>query len=216
LLTLSGRSCGGPALNLAATPGRNAGGEGRSGRRLVLFLTGLAVFLLLVLLIRVWVLEPFQIASASMEPALSAPARDHPGDTILVNRLAYLFGRPARWEVVVFQPVDDPPAGASDSRPNLVKRLVGLPGETVEIEGGEIHVNGRLVPRPSALSKLHYFKSGVYGIQGVRLGPDEYFLLGDNSYPSVDSRRFGPVPGKNVLGRAVWIVWPPSRAGWIR
>ena len=168
-------------------------------------------------MVRIWILEPFQIASASMEPALIAPAldRSHPGDTILVNRLSYLFGSPSRWEVVVFRPVEELDPGVEDSRPNLVKRVVGLPGETVEIEDGEIHVNGHVVPRPSGLPKIRYSRSGVYGVEAFHLGPDQYFCLGDNSYPSIDSRRFGPVPARNLVGRAIWIVWPPRRAGWI-
>jgi signal peptidase I len=197
-----------PAASPVSAPPR------RAARRAVLLLSGLSLGLLGLLALGGWVLTPFRVATASMEPALRGDLPGRPGDTILVNRLAYLCSGPSRWEVVAFRPVE---AEAPKSQAaSIVKRVVGLPGETVEIRDGDLLVDGRPVPRPRALEPVHYVRSGSFGSGPVVLGPEEYFVLGDNSYPSIDSRRFGPLPRVNLIGKAVWIIAPLERAGPIR
>jgi signal peptidase I len=183
-------------------------------RRLIAVLASVAAFMALLLVVRAYALTPFRIPTSSMEPTLLGESAQHPGDTILVNRLAYLGAGPARWEVVAFRAVEKP--GTSDKEPPaIVKRVVGLPGEKIEISGGEVYVNDQLAAKPAGLRDVHYIASGSFGWRTVELGPDEYFVLGDNSYLSQDSRSFGPLPRKNIFGRVIWVFLPWARMGWV-
>jgi signal peptidase I len=191
-------------------------------RRLVTVLSALAFFLALLLFVRTWVLIPFRIPTSSMEPALLGQKGDRPGDTIIVNRLAYLFSDPARWDIVAFRPAPGDGGGEgaagrkSEGDSNMVKRVVGLPGETVRVQDGWVLIDGRPLPRIPSLASIRYVAAGEHGASpstSVKLGPEEYFVLGDNSYLSHDSRRFGPLPRTNIFGRVEWIVLPPSRFG---
>ena len=188
---------------------------GPTPRRLIAVLSSVAAFMALLLVIRAHALTPFRIPTASMEPTLLGESPQHPGDTILVNRLAYRGAGPGRWEVVAFRAVEKPHADGKEP-PAIVKRVVGLPGEKIEISGGEVYVNDQLAAKPASLRDVQYLASGSFGWKSVELGPDEYFVLGDNSYLSQDSRSFGPLPRKNIFGRVIWVFWPWARMGWVR
>ncbi len=152
--------------------------------------------LVIALLIRYFVVEGYYIPSSSMEPTLV------PGERVLVAKFYYRFTEPQRGDIVVFRyPID--------SRRNLIKRLVGLPGETIEIKDGLVWVNGASLQ--GDLFRRTYYDVGYYG-QGQHVVPqDSYFVLGDNSENSDDSRFWGYVPRKNILGRAFLVYWPPHR-----
>ncbi|MFL5331429.1 MAG: signal peptidase I [Gemmataceae bacterium] len=140
-------------------------------------------FLTLLLLTRVLIIEAFHVTSNSMTP------RYPPGARIWVDKAAFEFRSPRRWEVVVFN-------GPTDERFPFVKRIVGLPGEMIQIKDGEVYVDGELATKPvEIIHDVHYQASGRHGIHSAyRLGDDEYFMLGDNSEASDDSR-FWPHPG---------------------
>ncbi|MEY8337347.1 signal peptidase I [Lachnospiraceae bacterium 62-35] len=128
------------------------------------------------------------IAGHSMSPFLES------GDVVLMNRLSYNLSDPQRFDVVVFQ--------REDSRTN-VKRIIGLPGETVQIYGGYVFINGEQLSTDDALDKVSL--AGIAEIP-ITLGEDEYFLLGDNRDSSEDSRfiNIGNVKREQILGK-VWI-----------
>lgn len=132
------------------------------------------------------------IAGQSMTPLLE------PGDVVLMNRLAYDFGKPERFDVVVFE--------REDEKLN-VKRVIGLPGETVQITGGHIYIDGERLETPEGLDEV-----SVAGLaeEPVKLGDDMYFLLGDNRDSSEDSRfsNVGNVSKKQIQGR-VWVRVAP-------
>jgi signal peptidase I len=130
----------------------------------------------------------------SMRPTLAS------GEWIVVNRLAYLGGVPNHGDIVVILP---PIAGQSD---DLIKRVIGQPGDTVQIHQGEVFINGQGIEEPYARGRS--FPEGEW-----RLGGDEVFLMGDNRELSLDSRSFGPVRLKNVVGKAIVIYWPPAEWG---
>ncbi|ADU63447.1 MAG: signal peptidase I [Pseudodesulfovibrio sp.] len=143
--------------------------------------------------------QNFKVPSVSMQPALRV------GDRFLAARL-----RPdspiGRGQVVVFI---EPGGGR-----HFVKRVVGLPGETVRVEGREVVVNGQRLDEPYARhtggSTPHLADGGP-----LRLGPDQYFLMGDNRDKSYDSRWLGPVPRERIMARALYVYYPgPSGAGW--
>ncbi len=134
------------------------------------------------------------VRGSSMSPGI------HDGDRILVDHLSYVIGGVHRGDVVVLQcPLD--------TSLDYIKRVIGLPGDEIKIENGEVLVNGEAlsepyVARPDRRSKL---------LETV--APDHYFVLGDNREHSSDSREFGQVPRRLLRGRVDLRVWPPQRAG---
>ncbi|MGQ9473703.1 MAG: signal peptidase I [Candidatus Caldatribacteriaceae bacterium] len=152
--------------------------------------------LVIALLIRYFVVEGYYIPSSSMEPTLV------PGERVLVAKFYYRFTEPKRGDIIVFRyPID--------RRRNLIKRLVGLPGDNLKIEDGLVWINGEALQ--GELFQRTYYDVGYYG-QGEHVVPqDSYFVLGDNSENSDDSRFWGYVPHRNILGRAFFVYWPPHR-----
>lgn len=135
------------------------------------------------------------VEGQSMEPNLES------GQRLLVNKLAYRFSEPARGDIVVI----DSPRGTGEK---LIKRIVGLPGETIELRGGRVYINGRLIDE----SYHPYF--GMRSYPPTYIPPGHYFLLGDNRDHSGDSRVWGSVSKDLIVGR-VWIsLWPPERWDW--
>lgn len=152
------------------------------------------LFLLLQLVVR-----NFRILGDSMLPTLET------GQFVLVERVSYWFSAPRRGDVVIFE---YPRAPQED----FIKRIIGLPGETVEIEGGSVYINGNLLVEPYLAGQ----PTLTYRPIRLTLGPDEYFVMGDNRAASSDSRSWGPLPRRNIIGRAWLCYWPPSRWGVIR
>jgi signal peptidase I len=157
-----------------------------------------------------WVLVPYRVRGGSMLPTLVGIDDAQPstvGDVVLVSRLAYVFGEPRRWDVAVVHHAE-----GGDS----VKRIVGLPGERLEIREGKILIDARPLSLPDALGGVYVVSKERYGLDPVQLGADEFFLLGDSSYLSQDSRRWGPVHRGELSGRAVFVAYPWCRLGSIR
>ncbi len=160
---------------------------------------------LVFLVIRPFIAQPFYIPSGSMNPTL---AED---DRILVNKMAYRFGSPQRHEVVVFRAPRRATGAESDAdETDFVKRVVGLPGDVVEIHGGVTYINGR--PESSCPCR----EPIQYDLPPTVVPGDSLFVMGDNRNHSNDSHAWGPLKLDRVIGRAVCIFWPPSRAGGIR
>jgi signal peptidase I len=177
--------------------------KARSKRRRAIIEWGviLVVALLAALLLRTFVIQPYYIPSASMEPTLKV------GDKVLVNKLSYDLHSIHRGDVIVFKkPPDDTTPGIKD----LIKRVIGLPGETIAGKNGQIYINGNLL-RESWLPKVDQDTTSTFG--PVQIPAGEYFVMGDNRGDSSDSRVFGPIQKKLVVGRAFIIVWPISRVG---
>lgn len=156
------------------------------------------------------VLVPYRIRGDSMLPTLRGG--DRGADIVLVNRLAYVRGGPRRWDVVVVERV-----GADGSHaPASVKRVVGLPLERVEIVAGAVRIDGERLEPPEHLRDVFVVSKGPFGLAPVDLGADEYFLLGDNSYLSSDSRALGPIRRPEISGRVEIRFSPLDRAGRVR
>ncbi len=154
------------------------------------------VLALVIFLLLQQVVRNFRIQGDSMWPTLET------GQFVLVERVTYRFSEPKRGDIVVFE---YPRAPQED----FVKRIIGLPGETVEIQNGSVFINGALLTEPY----LHGQRTLNYRPIHVTLGPDEYFVMGDNRAASSDSRTWGPLPRRNIIGRAWLSYWPPSRWG---
>lgn len=148
--------------------------------------------LTLVILIRVFLIQPFYVKGASMEPTFQNQ------EYLIIDEISYRFREPERGEVVVFRPPQNP-------KEYFIKRIIGKPGEVVQISGGQVSINGVVLNEPylTDIPTSHE--------ERVRLGSDEYFLMGDNRPVSLDSRFFGPVSRQAIVGRVWFRGWPPSR-----
>jgi len=163
------------------------------------FLHDLSVAVLFCFFLIAFVAQAFRVQGTSMEPLLLD------GERIVVNKFLYRFRAIERGDVVVFWYPRDPSV-------SFVKRVVALPGDFVEIRGGELAVNGVAVKEPYLPASFRDHDS--YGPTEVRKG--YYFVLGDHRRSSNDSRSWGEVPEKYIYGRAVFRFWPMSRIGPIR
>lgn len=151
----------------------------------------IAIAFLIAFLVKTFVVQPFYIPSGSMEPTLV------PKDRVLVNKFIGRFEPYERGEVLVFiSPID----GQKD----FIKRVIGLPGETVEVKEGKVRINGKVINEPYLPDGL--LSGGDYGPYKVERG--HYFMMGDNRNNSQDSRVFGAVEEDDILGKAFVIYWP--------
>lgn len=173
------------------------------------FIQILLLALLMVMLIRN-VVQNYRIEGLSMEPNF------HDGQFLIVNRYAYCPGihleipiintelyektwctrQPRRGDVIIFEYPRDP------SR-DFIKRVIGLPGETIEIRDGKVYVDNQLVPEPFGPNP------GSYNAGPIVVGPDEVYVMGDNRNNSSDSHMWGPLPQGLIIGRALVSYWPP-------
>lgn len=156
---------------------------------------------LLALALRAFVVQAFYIPSDSMVPTLQE------GDRVLVNKLSYRLHDVHRGDIVVFEA---PPGQATEEIHDLVKRVIGLPGETIEGRDGDIFIDGALLEEP-------YLPDGTISkeIAPFEVPADSYYVLGDNRIASRDSTVFGPIPEDTIVGRVFVRVWPISRFGFL-
>jgi signal peptidase I len=174
----------------------------------------------IVLAIKAWVVNPYRIPSSSMEPTLhcarpAAGCEASTSDRVLANRFIYHFRDPKRGEIVVFK---TPSLAKQEcgSEGTFVKRLIGLPGEVWEERSGFVYINGKKLDEPyiqpgrrdsQTLGLADLPPRGKY----TRIPPDYYLMMGDNRNSSCDSRRWGLVPRKNLIGKVFATYWPPGR-----
>jgi signal peptidase I len=188
-----------------------ADGKGTTRRRGRSWLIELVVIVVVVLaasfLVRTFVVQTFYIPSGSMIPTLQV------GDRILVDKLSYHLHGVGRGDIVVFTKPPLEQQNISD----LVKRVIGLPGETISAAGGQIYINGKLLKEP-------WLQPGVKSLPGpnpvpfnldkpYKIPAGEYYVMGDNRTDSEDSRYFGPIPRSIIVGRAFIRIWPLSHIG---
>jgi signal peptidase I len=173
-----------------------------TGRRIARFLREVLETvlpaILIALLINVFVGQATRVEGQSMEPNLHSEQR------LVVEKLSYRFHGPQRFDIVVLKM-------PSQGEELLIKRVVGLPGETVEIRDGQVYINGEPLEEPYTEEKT---QPGVHG--KVTVPPLHIFVLGDNRDRSNDSRSFGAVAIDNVVGRAWLSYWPPNQLGFVQ
>ncbi len=156
---------------------------------------------ILAILIRTFLLGPYKIPTGSMRPTFLE------GDRIFVDKISYRFHAPERGDIVVFKyPLD--------KKKDFVKRLVGLSGDEIEIRDGKLTINGKKMEE-SPFSEHYYYNREDWDFgkkdMTIRVPQDSYFMLGDNSAQSSDSRNWGFVKKEYMIGKAFFIWWPPQR-----
>jgi signal peptidase I len=219
-----------------------------TGQQIAKFFKELPILIALAIGIALFIkgllVQAFFIEQHSMDPTL------HPGDRVLVSKLSYRFGDPGRGDVVIFHDPRDPCRGDStspecnpslvrrgldwfgelfglptSSREDLVKRIVALPGETVQIQDGDVYIcrspgcrpldesgaptpDTRLVTIPTQVDRGP--QKDDDSAPALQLLPDQYYMLGDNRAASADSRSFGAVPRSSFVGKGFLVLWPPG------
>lgn len=183
-----------------------------------------AIAIVVAVLIKTFIAQAFFIPSTSMVPQLRV------NDRVVVSKLSYRLHPPRRGDIVVF---DAPPSeqetrrssrnpvvrlvrgaaeaiGIVQARTEFIKRVIGLPGETVEGRGGHVYINGRYLDEP-------YLASGVLTspFGPIMIPHGQIWVMGDNRDNSRDSRVFGTVPISKVVGRTIWRVWPPGHLSFL-
>ena len=180
-------------------------------RNLVEWVVVIGGALVLAIVVRTFVFQTFWIPSGSMSPTLVE------NDRVLVNKLSYRFGDVERGDVIVFE---RPPFETGNIK-DLIKRVVALPGERVSIRQDGVYIDGRRLNEPyvhgqPTTPNLECADGRTQGIDteyGMEIPPDHVFVMGDNRTGSHDGRCFGPIDEDLIVGRAMAIIWPPSKIG---
>lgn len=162
----------------------------------------LSVFLIVYL----FFMQPHQVNGQSMVPTFQDK------EYLLTDKVSYKFNQPDRGDMVVFHAPDNagcPPGGSCD----FIKRIIGVPGDTIEVKNGLVYLNGKVIDEP-------YLGDGVTTQPGnytnnrlVTLASNQYFVMGDNRPHSSDSRAWGPIPISSIVGRVFFRYWPINQAG---
>ena len=160
--------------------------------------------LIVALILRQFIVQSSLVFSGSMIPTLKSATQTSFADRLIVNKLVYHFNQPERGDIVLFN------SPYNDGK-QYVKRLIGLPGETVESRRGMVYINNKLLVIPGVTIRRDYATLSKQVI------PEKnFFMLGDNRPNSADSRVWGFVPEDELIGEALFIYWPISRIRWVR
>jgi signal peptidase I len=175
-------------------------GRGSSSRAIIEWVVIIVAALTVAIVVKTFLIQAFYIPSGSMEPTLK------PGDRVLVNKLSYKLHDVHRGDIVVFK---RPPNEADDPTiKDLIKRVIGLPGDRIEGRDGFVYINGQPLKEP-------YLPAGTLttSLPLQSVPPGQYFVMGDNRGNSKDSRFIGTIPKHLIVGRAFVRVWPLSGIG---
>jgi len=157
---------------------------------LTTILVAVVVFLILQVTIQVSIIN-----GSSMEPDL------HNGERLVINKVVYHFAKPEHGDIIVFNPSEN------QSSPPFIKRIIGLPGDTVEIKSGQVLVNGEVLKEPYIKEASEYY------LKKIVVPNNNYFVLGDNRNMSNDSHNGWTVLHSEIIGKAWVMIWPPSMWG---
>ncbi|MHB8379287.1 MAG: signal peptidase I [Acidimicrobiales bacterium] len=188
-------------LDVEVVPAKKKRSRSRS---IVEWLIVVAIAVIVSLLIRTYVFQTFYIPSGSMEPTLQI------GDRILVSKLSVELGTVHRGDIVVFKAPAAVVTQCGDNVTDLVKRVIGLPGDRLTSKGNVIYVNGKALTQ----AWTHNEPLGR-AIGNVTVPKNDYFMMGDNEPSSCDSRYWGDVPRSSIIGKAFLRIWPLGRFGFL-
>lgn len=166
----------------------------------------LVIALSIFLIVYLFVASPHQVNGQSMVPNFQS------GEYVLSDKVSYKIGDPKRGDIVVFHAPEaaNCPKGTGC---DFIKRVLGLPGETITVSGDAIHVNGVALEEPYIPEEFETLPGAATKNKAIVLGPDEYFVSGDNRPYSSDSRAWGPIHKSDIVGKAFFRYWPLNVAG---
>ncbi len=204
-----------------------------------LLIMGLVVVPLAMLVVaRLFIMQPFYVPTGGMQPTLMGEPRQpggpplmgepgqpgrspRRGDHLLVEKVTFRFRAPARGDIVVFRTRGIVHSMVPQDQ-FFVQRVVGVPGDQVQIRNTGLYINSQLLTNPPIFATIQARTNGYCGYHPaeltandavVKLGEQQYFVAGDNSLNSLDSRYFGPIRREQVFGRPLFVYWPPHRVG---
>lgn len=156
--------------------------------------------ILIVILIRIFLVDPVRVDGRSMNTTLKN------GEIMLLNKIVYRKGEIKRFDIVVIDQGDN----------YIIKRVIGLPGETIEYKNNELYINGKKIEDPYPSTKTDNFS--IEDVGHTKIPGDTYFVMGDNRRDSLDSRypSVGVIKKEHILGRARFIIWPLNRFGSVK
>jgi signal peptidase I len=168
----------------------------------------LVIALSIFLVIYLFLVQPHQVNGQSMVPNFQS------GEYVLTDKISYNFGDPQRGEVVVFHapPAAHCPKGTGC---DFIKRVLGIPGDRIAVKNNGIYVNSVKLAEPYIPEDFETEAGDYTRNRTITLGPNEYFVCGDNRPYSSDSRAWGPIPKQNIVGKAFFRYWPPEAMGLI-
>jgi signal peptidase I len=184
-----------PAADTKATAGNRWRKVFTDNARLVI------VALAIALVVRVFIAEPRYIPSPSMMPTLAV------GDRLLIEKVSYHLQPPSRGDIVVFEPPPQLQDYGYSAGQAFIKRVIGLPGDTVQVSQGKVFINGQ------ALIERYILEAPEYEMLPVRVPTGSLFMMGDNRNDSNDSHVWGFLPIQNAIGRAAFRFWPLDKVG---
>ncbi len=156
------------------------------------------IALLVVVPVRLFIIQPFVVSGSSMVPTFEN------GNYLIVDEISYSLKDPQRYDVVIFKYPDPNPENKTKF---FIKRIIGLPNETIEIKGGAVFITNEKNPEGFEVGQP-YVKNKSSSNDHRELKDNEYFVMGDNRSASSDSRVWGPLPKENLVGRALLRLWP--------
>ncbi|KUK76609.1 MAG: hypothetical protein XD93_0817 [candidate division WS6 bacterium 34_10] len=168
---------------------------GSIGTFIYSFVETVVIALVIAVVLYLFIMTPHEVLGNSMHPTYKN------GEYLMANKLTYRFGEPRRGDVIIFQ---------YSQTQDFIKRIIGIPGDSIMIKDGKVYVNGTQLDESAYLEDTVYTSGGDYLAEGesVTIGEDKYFVLGDNRPHSSDSRSFGPISESQIKGKA-WIVYLP-------
>ena len=174
---------------------RITGVLGSIGTFIYSFIETVVIALVIAVVLYLFIMTPHEVLGNSMHPTYKN------GEYLMANKLTYRFGEPQRGDVIIFQ--------YSETQ-DFIKRIIGIPGDTIMVKDGNVYINGQQLDESDYLSDSVYTRGGDYLSEGetISIGEGEYFVLGDNRPHSSDSRTFGPISETKIKGKA-WIVYLP-------
>ncbi len=185
------------------TDPRTTGQFGASVRNALGWIRDLAFSVLIAVVLIVFIYQPVKVEGTSMMPGLKDQER------IFINKFTYRLGSIQRGDTVVFKfPLDD--------TKSYIKRVIGLPGDRIRIESGQVYVNGRRLTEDYVTDRDNVSWPSPGPVADQVVPPGKYFVLGDNRSSSSDSRTWGFVPRKDIYGKAVFAYWPLDEMGRLR
>jgi len=167
------------------------------------FLQSVVVVMAVMVMIYLFIMSPQEISGQSMDPNF------HNGEYILTNKIEYKIGDPKRGDIVIFK-------SPRNKEIDYIKRVIGLPGETIRLSNSTFFINGKKLDEPYLAPTVYTF-GGSYLAENtdIVVPPGKYFVSGDNRPHSSDSREFGPIAKEDFIGKALLRYWPFSRLGLI-